>query len=202
MFYQMLKFPLGMNGFLSQLLTILSLILLSQTQTVPLTFVSTIPGTYETGSIVLTQTSPTPVGSFSSISTTLTYLNAYTSSPLFGYGLSYMYSQFPTTVSASEVIFDVTSTSSTQFMQTIQLNFTSNAISLFSINYLICATSFFLDVRTFHQDLTGTNLNVTNLATSRSLTVNLPMRGKSNSSNTASVYTTVGVSMMRAKNTF
>lgn len=198
----MLKFPLGMKGFLSQLLTLLSLIFLYQAQTVPLTFVSTISGTYEAGSIVLTQTAPSTVGSFSSISTTLTYLNSYTSSPLFGYGLSYMYSQFPTTVSATEVIFDVTGTSTTQVTQTIQLNFSSNAISLFSINYLVCATSFFLDVRTFYQDLTGTNLNVTNLATSRSLTVNLPMRGKSNSSNTAAVYTTVGLSMMRAKNTF
>lgn len=198
----MLKFPLGIKGFLSQLLTLLSLIFLYQAQTVPLTFVSTISGTYEAGSIVLTQTAPSTVGSFSSISTTLTYLNSYTSSPLFGYGLSYMYSQFPTLVSAHEVIFDVTSTSSSQVTQTIQLNFSSNAISLFSINYLVCATSFFLDVRTFHQDLTGTNLNVTNLATSRSFTCFLPMRGKSNSSNTASVYTTVGVSMMRAKNTF
>ena len=113
-----------------------------------------------------------------------------------------MYSQFPTTVSASEVLFDVTSTTSSQIMQILQLNFTSGSISLFSINYLICASSFFLDIQTYYQDLFGTNLNVTNQASSRPMTVSLPMKGKSNSSNTAAVYTTVGISMMRAKNTF
>jgi hypothetical protein len=181
---------------------LLSLLSLITSTTVPLNFITTIAGTFETGSVVLTSSTSTTASGFSSQSTTLPYLNTYSAVPSFGYGLSFASSQWPTQTTATETIFDVSSTSSNIVSQTLQLNFTVGSVSIFSINYLVCSSSFFLDIRTSYTELSSTSIFSSALASTRSFTINLPAKAKSNSSNTMAAYTTVGMSMMRARNTF
>lgn len=62
---------------------------------------------------------------------------------------------------------------------------------------------FFLDVRTSLQDLSGDgSIFTSSLASSRTKTLTLPYKTKSNSSNAQVAYTVAGLSMMRQSNTF
>jgi hypothetical protein len=132
----------------------------------------------------------------------VTYLNTYASTPLFGYGFNYISSQWTQTSSAIETIIDVSPLSSSSYSQVLQLNFTSSTITLFSINYVVSSSNSFLDVGTYYKDLTGTNIYSSNLNSIRSTTINLPFKTKSNSSNSIAIYSTIGLSMMRASDTF
>lgn len=198
----MQKESIGRSAKLAYLVFLLSLFAIAQSGTISPSFLTTIAGTYEAGSVVLTSSSLTNGGSFSSQNTTLTFLNTYTATPQFGYGFSYINSLWTQTITATETIIDITSTSSNFNSQVLQLNFTSSTVTLFSINYIACASSFFLDVRTFYSDLTSTTIFNAQLSTSQSVSLSLPMKYKSNSSNTVSVYTTIGLSMLRNLNTF
>lgn len=184
------------------LLTLISLLCLGSAATIPPTFVTTIASSFETGTAVLTASTLSTNATASSYSTTLTYLNTYVDTPNCGYGLGLIYSQWPQTSTATEMIFDVSNTTANQAYQIIQLSFTISSISLFSINYIACATSFFLDVQTAYFDLTSTNIGSSSLVSMRSYTLNIPSKTKSNSSNSVAVYTTIGLSMMRSKDTF
>lgn len=190
-----------MAGQAMKLACILLLLTVIKSATVPPTAITTISGTFETGTAVLTTNNRLTSGSFTSQNTTVTFLNTYSTNPNFGYGFSYINAAWTTTTSLLETIIDVTPLSTTTASQTLQLNFTSSTITLFSINYVACATTFFLDVRTSLQDLSGTTIYSTSNSV-RTRTLSLPMKSKSNSSNTISVYTTIGLSMMRTKNSF
>lgn len=63
---------------------------LAASATVQPTFVTTMSASYEAGTAVLSASSLTTSGSYSSQTTTVTYLNSYTSTPQFGYGFSYI----------------------------------------------------------------------------------------------------------------
>lgn len=69
-----------------------------------------------------------------------------------------------------------------------------------SINYIVCLPNsyFFLDVRTNYQNLANvSSIFTASTSGSRSTTLVLPYKNKSNSSNTQTVFTTIGLSMMR-----
>ena len=63
-------------------------------------FSTTISGSFEAGSAVLSTTSPTVSGSFSSQTTTVTYLNSYFTTPSFGFGLGFVNSNWAQTTLA------------------------------------------------------------------------------------------------------
>jgi hypothetical protein len=98
----------------------------------------------------------------------------------------------------------VTSISGTTSSKTLQLNFTSGTVLNFRVNYLVSLSNFcFLDVQNSYQDLTALGTIFSSaIASTRTTTLTLPYKGKSNSSNTVMAYTTVGLSMMRQKNSF
>jgi len=75
-------------------------ITIASTTTTPPTFVTTMASTFETGSLILSTSSPVISGSFSSLTQTMTFLNSYSSSPSIGYGLSYLNSNWNTTTQA------------------------------------------------------------------------------------------------------
>lgn len=59
-----------------------------------------------------------------------------------------------------------------------------------------------MDVRTALVNTSASTVAASNLNTVRTTTINIPYKGKSNSSNSVAVYTVIGISMVRAKNTF
>lgn len=189
-----LRFPIILNLFL--------LCILLRAANVPPNFITTIAGSFEVGTAVLTSASSTPSGSFSSQSTTVTYLNTYSTTPQFGFGFGYISSAWSTTTSTLETIIDVTILSSSTGYQILQLNFTSSTINILSINYIACVSGFFLDVRTAFLNTSALTVASSSLNTVRTTTLNVPYKSKSNSSNSVAVYTTIGMSMVRAKNTF
>ena len=69
---------------------------------------------------------------------------------------------------------------------------------------MVCLSNFFfLNVQTSYQDLSSiSNIFTANQAVSRTTTLTLPYKTKSNSSNAVVAYTTAGLSMMRQSNTF
>jgi hypothetical protein len=87
--------------------------------------------------------------------------------------------------------------------QTLKLQFTPSTLTQLSLNYVACQTGYFLDVRPFLQDLTTfSTISTSGLNSERSVSLTVPYKYKSNSSNAVVTYSTVGLSMMRTANTF
>jgi hypothetical protein len=59
-----------------------------------------------------------------------------------------------------------------------------------------------MDVRTALLNTSALTVASSSLNTVRTTTLNIPYKSKSNSSNSIAVYTVIGISMVRAKNTF
>ena len=144
-------------------------------------------------------------GGTSSQTTTITYSNTYFNTPNFGYGISYISGSWTQTTAAIETTIDVSSSSSSQTSQTLLLSFTTGTITNLRVNYLVCLPNgfFFMDVRHSYQDLSSDGTIFTSgMASTRSKTLSLTYKTKSNSSNSVVTYNTVGLSMMRQSNTF
>lgn len=160
------------------------------------TFVTGMAGIVETGNVALVTTGTYSPYGFTSSSTTITYTNAYSAKPLFGYGYQSIQSLFPVTSSATETIFDLTPTISTS-STVLLLNFTANAVSQFSVNYMVAVSTFFMEIKNFHFLLTSQSVFTQLDGTTRTATLSLGYVMKSNSSNAVVAYTTIGLSMMR-----
>ncbi len=187
------------------LIALLSLLTPSFCSTTSPIFVTTVTNIFEASSAVLSTSSPTTSGGFSSQSTSITYTNFYFTTPVVGYGVSFINSNWIKTTAIVETIFDLSISTKNATVCTLKLNFTASTILQFSINYFVCLpnNNFFLDVVISYQDLNSYNtINTSSLTGQRSITLNLPYKGKSNASNAVVGYNTVGLSMMRQSNTF
>ncbi len=100
------------------------------------------------------------------------------------------------------MIIDLTLILTTTSSFSLQLNRTSATIQQFSINYIACNSGFFLDVRNTLIDLTGTNAYSMTSSSSKTINVAIPYKSKSNSSNSAITFNTIGLSMIRTSHTF
>ena len=187
------------------LLCLLALLHSTSASTTSPIFVTSVSGIFESGSAVLSLSSLTPSGSFSSQTTTITYSNSYFTAPVFAHGIKYIYANWITTTQLVETIFDISSTSSTLTSQTLRANFTTSTVQQFSVNYIVCLpnTFFFLDVRSVYLDLTGfSTISTAAMNSSRSQNITATYKDKGNFSNAQVILSTVGLSMMRQANSF
>lgn len=93
--------PICYNGRLLCLFLLLLLLQNARPGTVPLIEVTTFASTYESGTLVLSTSTPTTSGGFSYQSTTLTYINSYFTTPTFGFGFAFINSNWNKTTTAA-----------------------------------------------------------------------------------------------------
>ncbi len=124
------------------------------------------------------------------------YVNAYTSIPNVGFGIDFINSVYQTSLTAQFMI-DLSTVQRLQTYAMIQLNRTANSITQLSVNYVVCDSSFWLDVRQTLVDLSGTTAFTSASSLSRTVTTQIAYKTKSNSSNAMLTYNTIGVDMYR-----
>ncbi len=120
----------------------------------------------------------------------------YTSAPNIGYGLGFLNSNYLTTLALDSYVFDIQIVQKVQTSALIQLNRTAGTIQQISLNYIVCDSSFWLDVRQTLVDLSSQTVFLSFTST-RSTVMTLPYKSKSNSSNAQVVYNTIGLEMIR-----
>jgi hypothetical protein len=87
----------------------------------------------------------------------------------------------------------------------LKLNFTAGSLTQLSINYIVTKSNsqFFIDFTTTYIDFSSnTSIFSTTQTTTRTLTISLNYKTKGNNSNSIAIYNTVGISMLKASNTF
>lgn len=144
---------------------------------------------------------PTTVSGYSYENTAITYINGYSSNPSFGYGISLINSNYPSSVASQETTFDISIAQAFPSMVSLQFNRTSNSITQLRINYIACDSTFFLDIKITPLDLSLTDAFAIS-ASQRTISIDLPYKTKSNSSNAQIIYNTVGLQMIRTSNTY
>lgn len=93
-------------------------------------------------------------------------------------------------------MFDLQIVQQLQASALIQLNRTAGTIQQISLNYIVCDSSFWLDVRQTLVDLSEQTV-FTSFTSTRTAVMQLPYKSKSNSSNAQVVYNTIGIDMIR-----
>lgn len=116
--------------------------------------------------------------------------------PNIGYGLGFLNSNYLTTLALDEYVFDIQIVQQLQASSLIQLNWTAGTIQQISLNYIVCDSSFWLDVRQTLVNLSSQTVYLSYTST-RSVVMTLPYKSKSNSSNAQVVYNTIGMDMIR-----
>ncbi len=144
----------------------------------------------------------TVVSGFTADSTTFGFLNTYSSIPNIGYGFDFINSNYATTLANSEMLIDITLTAKQSTYATIMITRTQNTVQQLSINYIVCQSTFFLDIRNTYFDLTSETVFTTTSTNSKTSLLIVPYKTKSNSSNAIVVYNTIGLHMIRTSRTF
>lgn len=99
-------------------------------------------------------------------------------------------------------MLDVTIVQKLQSTAMLQLNRSQNSVTQISLNYVVCDSSFFLDIRHSFIDLSTTTLYTPVSILERTATVEIPYKTKSNSSNAQVIYNVIGIYMLRQSNLF
>lgn len=203
----MLRENIPLSSPLSLLLFATTFLLISTASINPSFFTSIPADAIETGQLVLGLSTPTTFStntSMASQTTVMTYANSYTAAPGFGYGWTYINSNWNSTTSAMETMIDLVATVGIG-STSLKLNFTAGLLTQLSINYILTKlnTQFFIDFTTTYIDFSSnTSICSSSQTGTRSLTITLNYKTKGNSSNSIAVYNTVGISMLKASNTF
>lgn len=124
------------------------------------------------------------------------YINAYTTIPSVGFGIDFINSVYQTSLTA-QFLVDLSTVQRLQTYAMIQLNRTANSITQLSVNYIVCDSSFWLDVRQTLVDLSGTVAFMSASSLSRTVVAEIAYKTKSNSTNAQLTYNTIGVDMYR-----
>jgi hypothetical protein len=120
----------------------------------------------------------------------------YTTIPNIGFGIDFIYSVYQTSLNA-QFLLDLSTVQTLQTYAMIQMNRTANSITQLSVNYIVCDSSFWLDVRQTLVDLSGTVAFTSASSLSRTVVTEIAYKTKSNSTNAMLTYNTIGVDMYR-----
>ena len=175
---------------LSNLSLLLILCLLKITHNTTPTFTTTTNG-FEAGSKVFTLTSATTSNGLDTSSTTITFLSSFTATPNVVLGLRRIHSTYTTTTALHKLSIDVVVSSTSKTQTTVSFTRTTSVVTEASINYIAVEPSSFMDVYTGLFNLTGTNIYDIGSG-QRSASITMAYRIKSNSTNAALVYNTIG----------
>jgi len=158
--------------------------------------------TIEVGTWVLVTTNPTTASGVSYENSNFNYLNTYTSVPNVGFGLDLIKSNYQTSVTSQSLMIDLTLVQKLQTNCLIQMNRTANSISQLTINYIVCDSSLFLDIRQMYVDLSASTVFTSASTLSRTVIVELSYKSKSNSTNAVVIFNTIGLEMFRLSRFF
>jgi hypothetical protein len=100
------------------------------------------------------------------------------------------------------MIIDTILTAKQATYATLMINRTQNTVYQMSINYIVCQSTFFLDIRNAYIDLSTDTVYTTFSASSKSTLLTLTYKAKSNPDNGIVVYNTIGIDMIRTSHTY
>ena len=154
------------------------------------TFITTTNG-FEAGTKVFTLTGATLSGGLDTNSATITFLSSFTSVPNVVLGLKKIHSTYTTIPTLHKLSIDFVASSTSKTQTTVSFTRTTSVVTEATINFIAVEPTSFIDVYTKFFNLTGTNIYDIGSG-QRSTSITMSYRIKSNSTNAALVYNTIG----------